>query len=286
LGLKVPMNTPAAEQIEQYQRDGFFMARGLADGAAIGAIKKTILQCVMDRPAETGVVFDRELDAMPADEKEALFRKLSRLGRQTRVIWENYYASPRVLGYVRHFLGEDIYLKYDSVFLKPAKTGGATPWHQDIGLWRDINTDAFNAWMAVDRATRENGCLQFVPGSHRMGVIPHVKYPDGVHAEIPRRLVERVLAERGARHLEMEPGDVVFWHSHMWHYSPPNRSDRGRIGMGAVWINPLQARQVKMKEYVRVMTAGRPEPFPPETVHVEPGLSMTVNEHLKLEDIV
>jgi ectoine hydroxylase-related dioxygenase (phytanoyl-CoA dioxygenase family) len=274
------------EQLQQYAADGFFVARGLASRAAADAIRREILRCVLDRPADLAVVLDRELDAMAADRPDALYRKLSRLGRQSRVIWEHYYASPRVLPFVRHFLGEEIYLKYDSVFLKPAKTGGATPWHQDIGLWRDINTDAFNAWMAVDAATRENGCLQVVPGSHRMGVIPHVKYPDGVHGELPRRLVERTIAERGVRHIELQPGDVVFWHSHLWHSSPPNQSDQGRIGMGAVWISPEQAHQVKMREYVRVMTAGRPEPFPPEPVQIEAGLPMTVNEHLKLEDIL
>jgi ectoine hydroxylase-related dioxygenase (phytanoyl-CoA dioxygenase family) len=280
------MRSLTSDQLQEFEQQGFFIVRGLADGEAVAAIKQAVLRCVLERPVELNVAFDQELDAMPSDEQEARFRKLSRLGRQTRVIWENYYASPRVLAVVRSFLGEEVYLKYDSVFLKPARTGGATPWHQDIGLWRDMNTDACNAWMAVDAATRENGCLQFVPGSHRMGVVPHVKYPDGVHGELPRKLVERTLAERGVCHLEMEPGDVVFWHSHMWHFSPPNRSERGRIGMGAVWINPEQARQVKMKEFIRVMTAGTPEPFPPRPVQIAPGLRMSVNEHLKLEDIV
>jgi hypothetical protein len=56
--------------------------------------------------------------------------------------------------------------------------------------------------------------------------------------------------------------------------------------MGAVWINPAQARQVKMQEFIRAMTAGRPEPFPPRPVEIEPGLHMMVNDPLKLEDIV
>jgi ectoine hydroxylase-related dioxygenase (phytanoyl-CoA dioxygenase family) len=68
-----------------------------------------------------------------------------------------------VLDYVRHFIGDDILVKYDSVFLKPARKGGSTPWHQDIGLWRDDNENAFNCWIAVEPATKKTAACNWCP---------------------------------------------------------------------------------------------------------------------------
>ena len=138
----------------------------------------------------------------------------------------------------RYFLGDNVVIKYNSVFVKPARTGSATPWHQDNGLWRDGETEPFNFWMALDPATRENGCLQFIPGSHKTEIVPHVLYEDSIHAELPRDRVQKMLADHNVQHVELEPGDIVAWHSSLWHYSPPNKSDHGRIGVAGVYTNP------------------------------------------------
>ena len=274
------------EQRSQLERDGYFIVRGLVSTEAINQIREAILEFVTGKRELKVTELVQELDAMPMDELAAKIRKLSGIGRQTEVIWNNYYAGPAVLAIVRQFLGETIYVKYDSVFLKPAKVGGATPWHQDIGLWRDMNTDAWNAWLAVDPATRENGCLQFVPGSHKGGVVPHIEYPSSPHGELPRKLVERTIAERGVAHIELQPGDCVMWHSHLWHYSPANRSDKRRIGMGAVWINPQQRKQIRMRNYHVAMVDGVVQPFPPKHIELDAELPLAVNEHIPLSDIV
>ena len=134
-----------------------------------------------------------------------------------------------------------ILLKFSSVFVKPAKTGAATPWHQDNGLWRDGETEPFNFWMALDPAKRENGCLQFIPGSHKTEIVEHVLYADSIHGELPRERVAALKAERGVEHIELAPGDVVCWHSSMWHYSPVNESPQSRIGIAGVYTTPALA---------------------------------------------
>jgi len=261
-----------AEQQQQYQRDGYFIARNLVEPAAIAEIKATILDFI-DNPGELEQVLDPELVVRSGEGEHlshrAKFRKLQRLGRYRPTVWNNYYAHPSVLSVIRSLLGDDLLVKYDSVFLKPAKTGGATPWHQDIALWRDDHVEAANAWMAVDPASKENGCMQFLPASHHGGLIDHVLYEGGLHGELPRNLVANL---EGVVDIALEPGDVVFWHSYMWHYSPPNTSDQGRIGMGAVWASWEQTQTSKrVKEYFWVMRDGEPLPHPPEKLVVGDG---------------
>ena len=143
----------------------------------------------------------------------------------------------------RYFLGDSFFLKFNSCFVKPARTGSATPWHQDNGLWRDGETEPFNFWMALDPATTQNGCLQFIPGSHKLGIFPHILYDDSIHPELPREEVRQLIADRGVEHCELDSGDVVCWHSSICHYSPPNPSPRGRIAIAGVYSTPQITRR-------------------------------------------
>ena len=95
--------------------------------------------------------------------------------------------------------------------------------------------------MALDPAKRENGCLQFIPGSHKTEIVEHVLYADSIHGELPRERVAALKAERGVEHIELAPGDVVCWHSSLWHYSPVNESPQSRIGIAGVYTTPAMA---------------------------------------------
>ena len=261
-----------AEQRQQYQQDGYFIVRNLVEPSALAEIKAAILDFI-DNPGDLEQVLDPELAVRQGKGEHlshrAKFRKLQRLGRYRPTVWNNYYAHPNVLSVIRSLLGDDLLVKYDSVFLKPAKTGGATPWHQDIGLWRDNHVEAANAWIAIDPASKENGCMQFLPGSHHDGFIDHVLYDDSLHGELPRDLVANL---EGRVNIELQPGDGVFWHSYMWHYSPPNSSDQARIGMGAVWASLEQAQtSQRVKEYFWVMKDGQRLIHPPQKLIVDDG---------------
>ena len=76
-------------------------------------------------------------------------------------------GCPRVLDMVEQILGPDFALWNSSFFAKPALNGYATPWHQDGEYWPIRPLATCTAWIAVDEATRENGCLRFIRGSHR-----------------------------------------------------------------------------------------------------------------------
>ena len=161
-------------QRQQYQQDGYFIARNLVEPSALAKIRVASLDFI-DNPGDLEQVLDPELVVRQGKgehlKHRAKFRKLQRLGRYRPTVWNNYYAHPNVLSIVRSLLRDDLLIKYALVFLKPTKTGGATPWHQDIGLWRDNHVKAANAWVAVDLASKENGCMQFLPGATGMALL-------------------------------------------------------------------------------------------------------------------
>src|SRR5262249_15568964 len=147
---------------------------------------------------------------------------------------------PNVLSIMQAFLGDQIRLMFSSVFLKPARHGAETPWHQDLGLWGQKLGEAVSIWCALDPATRENGCLSFIPRSHRLGGVEHQLYEGGVHKETRRDLL------RGLRPvaIELQPGDGVVWHAAMFHQSHPNPSDRNRVGVAGVYVNDAMVETV------------------------------------------
>jgi ectoine hydroxylase len=125
-----------------------------------------------------------------------------------------------------------VYHYHSKMIMKDAKVGGAWTWHQDYGYWYQ-NGVLFpmltSAFIAVDRATKENGCLQVLKGSHHLGRIDHVLSGDQAGADRERvKEAEKVLE---LVHVEMEPGDVLFFHANLLHRSDQNRSDHPRWSM-------------------------------------------------------
>ena len=232
---------PTAEQRQDYEERGYFTVENVIPRQTatemLGVIKNAILT-----PETDDIRADADpMDPMNDDTPEARsvrFRKLSKFNQKNPLLWHNAHCGQPVLDIARYFLGDDILLKYDSCFLKPARSGSATPWHQDNGLWRDGDTEPFNFWMALDPATIENGCLQMIPGSYKTEIVPHVLYEDSIHGELPRERVEEMIDTYGVEHIELQPGSVIVWHSSAWHYSPPNTSDRGRIAIAGVFSSP------------------------------------------------
>ena len=115
------------------------------------------------------------------------------------------------------------------MILKEPRVGGAWAWHQDYGYWYD-NGCLFpylaSCMIAVDRATKENGCLQVLRGSHHMGRVNHVKIGDQTGAD-PERVA--VAIERlELVHCELEPGSAIFFHCNLLHRSDQNKSDDPR----------------------------------------------------------
>ena len=99
-------------------------------------------------------------------------RKLFNLAVYDEIMW-SHVSNPKIVDIVAALLGtDDIKMYGDQLFMKAPKVGTAQGWHQDSASWRDIfPMDLVSAWTAIDPAMEENGCLNFVPGTHRWGMM-------------------------------------------------------------------------------------------------------------------
>lgn len=110
---------------------------------------------------------------------------------------------------------------------KPATIGYEAPWHQDEAYW-DPAQDyaAVGAWLPLDDATVENGCLWFVPGSHRRGVHRHRHLGDDPAVHLLE--LDEEVDTSAAVPVPMKAGGATFHHSRMLHHSRPNTTERDR----------------------------------------------------------
>ena len=211
----------SATEIANYQRDGFVFVSQLFAAAEISLLRDSAKK-------------DQQLDAHAygrADGEGGQIR-LSLWNHPGDDLYGMFSRNERIVGRVEQLLADEPYHYHSKMIMKEARTGGAWAWHQDYGYWYDngvLLPNLCSVFLAVDQATRENGCLQVLKGSHAMGRINHVKIGDQTGAD-PERVA--AAAERlELIYVEMAPGDALFFHSNLLHRSDQNRSTNDRWAM-------------------------------------------------------
>ena len=144
-------------------------------------------------------------------------------------LWGAIASSERIVNAMEQLLGDEVYHYHSKMSIKQPRTGGAWSWHQDYGYWYQngcLWPDMGSAFIAVDPNTRENGCLQVLKGSHKLGRIEHGRYGDQTGAD-PERTAEAAKVMETV-YVELDPGDTLYFHSNLLHRSDQNTSDTQR----------------------------------------------------------
>ncbi|MEO8856976.1 MAG: phytanoyl-CoA dioxygenase family protein, partial [Burkholderiaceae bacterium] len=215
------MSSPRAldeREVAAFHRDGYVLRKGLFDREVVEAMNDVIAH----DPAIHEATYARR-DASGASTELALWYSLG------EDIFGAVARCERVVDSIESLLGGPASFYHAKLTLKRPRVGGAWEWHQDYGYWYKsgfLFPDMASVFIAVDPSTRENGCLQVIPGSHRLGRIEHgtVGGQTGADAEV----VEQALKRMGQVDVEMEPGDALFFHCNTLHASGRNNSERSR----------------------------------------------------------
>ena len=209
------------EDVQRYQRDGYLLFRGMLNQDEIRLLGAAARQ-------------DRTLDqhAYEKADGEGGAVRLSLWNHPTDTIYGMVARSESMVNSAEKILGGEVYHYHSKMIMKDARVGGAWAWHQDYGYWYQ-NGVLFplltSAYIAIDRATKENGCLQVIRGSHELGRIDHVL--TGGQAGADKERVNEILKRLELVYLEMEPGDTLFFHANLLHRSDQNRSEHPRWSM-------------------------------------------------------
>lgn len=141
------------------------------------------------------------------------------------LLWNPAFVMPAA-----QLLDGPVRFWHDQLFCKPAHHGGVVAWHQDYSYWTRTQPMAhLSSWIGLDDSTRENGCVYYVPASHRWNLLPITGLADDMHA-IRSVLTPDQRDQFKPVPIELKAGECSFHHPLMVHGSFENRSHRPRRG--------------------------------------------------------
>lgn len=231
-------------QWHQYEREGYLRLGTLLNADDLAALQRRIDEIMLGKAA---VDYDRmlmQLDSATGKYNDAgvqsrgfkgatlAYRKIQDL--EFDALFLAYLQRPIFREICARVYGEATSIAaFRAMFMnKPANQGTYLPWHQD--RWSHLDRDPLiTVWTALDPATKENGCVQIIAGSHRLGLLN----PDHPSGFVSEEQAEQLLAEYPVVHLEMEPGEAVLLHNWLLHASDVNRSPVSRRAFSVCYMD-------------------------------------------------
>ena len=212
------MTALSDSQLAAFQKDGYLIIRGLFDAEEADILRET---------AKTESAFEEK--AYDLDDGEGGQQRLVLWNSAGEDLWGAIARSERIVNTMEQLFDDEVYHYHSKMSIKQSRTGGAWSWHQDYGYWYQngcLYPDMGSAFIAVDPNTKENGCLQVLKGSHKLGRVEHGRFGDQTGAD-PER-VEEASKVMELVYVELDPGDTLFFHSNLLHRSDQNTSEHPR----------------------------------------------------------
>ena len=209
-------------RLAAYERDGFLVVKGLFSPAELAPLEDAYDADPSVNSSLYGMV-DLEGKGHPfctwtdlGDDMVGMIPRMARMVRATESL-----------------LGEPCYHWHSKFSIKTKGCEARVDWHQDYTSWYNeglLFPHLLTIGIAIKPVTRANGCVQFIPGSHKMGRIGMISVVNPTNEDLFRR-IDKAKQELGVVHAEMDVGDAVFFHANTLHGSDLNATDTPRVMM-------------------------------------------------------
>lgn len=237
-------------QWEQYTEDGYLKLGKLLSDKALNALQTRIDDIMLGKVQDYSKIW-MQLDSESGNYGELSqggfghkgatlnYRKIE--GLEFDDVFHSYMTQPLFQDLCKRVYSRDTPIaSFRSMFMnKPANRGTFLPFHQD--RWTDLDRDPLlTSWTALDPATIENGCVQVIPKSHKLGLI-NPAHPSGF---LTAEQASEYCRPENIVHLELEAGEVVLLHNWLLHGSDRNNSATSRRAFSVCYMdaNTVSAR--------------------------------------------
>ncbi len=236
------MLMPTRSQQMRYAEDGFYIVRGLLSPEEVTNFRDHARN-QLEEEARAGSVMAKG----DRDGKSTLLKMWNTAGDDKYGLLAR---DQRLVLHAEALLGEETYLYSHKMTMKQPREGGAWEWHQDFGYWYNngcLRPDMLSIYISLDKATKENGCLQVLSGTHKLGRLDHIR-EDG-QTNVARPHLEAALERYEHLYVEMEAGDALVFHGNLLHRSDANNSDTYRWGYICSYNAVSNAPFARLREY-------------------------------------
>ncbi len=237
----------SSAQIEQFNQHGFISP---LPGFAEEEIDKQ--RQYFDKLLQQLTVAPEKGDSQfgGVDKRDSVQYSLNCYHTKLRGIWETMYAEPLLRG-VRDLLGNDVVAWATHYFCKLPGDGKAVSFHQDASYWDLTPAKTVTVWLALDDTDEENGAMQFLPGSHKVG---HIPWKESSEKSVLNQQIEDISVFDKPFSNNLKAGEFSLHSSLLVHGSPKNQSPRRRCGLTIRYapqdVVPLSSNYSKMSYFV------------------------------------
>ncbi|HIC23372.1 MAG TPA: phytanoyl-CoA dioxygenase family protein [Planctomycetes bacterium] len=232
----------SSEQVKTFEQQGFIAGIPVLDSDQVQCLRQQLDRLMNPNHPRNSLFYEYHVDESE-DPDTVLFHALG--GWRIEKGFHDLLFSPVIRMVSYQLLASAVRFFHDQLFCKPPQHGGVVSWHQDFSYWTWTQPMAhLTCWIALDDTTRDNGCLHYIPGSHRWGLLPVTGLSgemDSVRENLDssqRQDFDRQVA------VELHAGEAVFHHPLTMHGSFQNISSSPRRGAvvnlvaDGVWSNP------------------------------------------------
>jgi phytanoyl-CoA hydroxylase len=237
-------------EIGHFHEQGYLIVRQAFSSTETSDALQGLVDLIMGKnPAFTGVMFEAKAQAilptLGVEARQDAVRKLMAfVDYDPRLKAISHH--PKLLQAVHTLLGaREPKLFQDMALVKPPRLGREKPWHQDNAYFNyPLGTPVVGVWIALDEATIENGCMQFLPGQHKIGPKIHFQRRDWQICDTD------ILGQRSVA-APLKPGGLLFFSGLLPHGTPHNSSEKRRRALqfhyapADVAQNPDSAERLK-----------------------------------------
>ena len=228
-----------AEQLAQFNKDGFIVLRGFLDANRCDNILR-MAQIYLDakiEPIETEVGYDSRDKAYRtfvtdysshADEEQIIVRRLRQVYKRD-ALFKAWMENEKLRPILQQVLDDQVVITtahHNSIMTKMPHLSTATAWHQDRRYWRYSDDNLVSVWLALDDEYSENGVLEFIPGSHKMK-FSSLQFDDKEYFSETNEENKKIIANKVST--DLKKGDVVLFHSLLLHRANKNNTDKPKI---------------------------------------------------------
>jgi hypothetical protein len=213
------------QKVAEFDRQGFLAGVKVLSDEQVEALRAELSR-LMERSHPAHHLYYEYHTNESKDRNTTLFHALG--AWRTEPGFHDILWNPAILVPMSQLLRGPVRFWHDQLFSKPARHGGVVAWHQDYSYWtRTAPMAHLTCWIGLDDSTRENGCLHYVPGSHRWNLLPQTGLTGDMNEIMTVLTPEQKEAFQPVR-VEMKRGECSFHHPLMVHGSYANTSEMPR----------------------------------------------------------
>jgi phytanoyl-CoA hydroxylase len=212
------------DELAAFQRDGFIVVRRLVDAEVVQRMRAATERDIQQTIGPIEYEADLQYPGAPASHQAAGGRTIRRLkqAHSRDYVFTEWLIQSKLTGRLRQLLGPSLVCPlahHNCVMTKHPDFSSDTGWHQDIRYWAFQRPDLVSVWLALIPETERNGCLQVLPGSHRWTIRPEqLDAASFFRSDLAEN--QALIAQR--KLVELQPGDVLFFHALTLHAATRN----------------------------------------------------------------